>query len=274
MNFQTYYNTPVETMSDICDMTKDLCINCVGSVDDSISFNSCYIRNDYYMMYVINGQMNIKFDAFDGVISSGNLLILRPGTEVVYSSEIGSGINYLWLHFTGRKAENMVLEALLPINQISNCGHIGSIVECWKRMCNEFVINDRFFEQSSASIFNEILIGFSRRINDSNNKRRLLKSSLYIHENYHKKIDIAFLASLENLSQSHYRALFSKVFGESPMDYIISRRIEAAIYFLENSDKKLSEIASLVGYNDVYYFGRQFKRKTGLSPGRYRRYNH
>ena len=271
MKFQTYFTTPIETMSDICDMSKDICINCVGAVDDSIRFNTNCIRNDYYMMYVIKGQMNIKFDSFDGTIASGDLLILKPGTVVVYSSEIGSGINYLWLHFTGKKAENILIEASLPTNKIIRCSHIGSIVDCWKRMCNEFVMNDKFFDQSTVSIFSEILIAFSRRINISNNKRRLLKSTLYIHENYHKKIDISFLASMENLSQSHYRALFLQMFGESPIEYIISKRIEAAIYFLENSDKKLSEIAPLVGYNDVYYFGRQFKRKTGISPGKYRK---
>ena len=35
-------------------------------------------------------------------------------------------------------------------------------------------------------------------------------------------------------------------------------------------DKKLEEIARLCGYNDMYYFIRVFKKKTGVTPGRYR----
>ena len=64
----------------------------------------------------------------------------------------------------------------------------------------------------------------------------------------------------------------ARIFGESPIEYIISRRIDAAIYMLRNSDKSLAEIAEFAGYNDVYYFSRHFKRKTGISPGQYRKY--
>ncbi len=271
MKFQTYYNTPFEIMADVCDMTKELCINCVGAVDDTLDISTRDIRNDYYMMYVIKGGMKIKFGDFDGSISAGQLLIMKPGTEYMYNCERERGLNYLWIHFTGNMAEKMVCDAGILFNEINNCGYISEVVECWRRMCTEFVINDDYFAQATKSIFNEILIGFSRRINKSDERNRLIKSTSYIYENYQKKISIEFLADMENLSQSHYRAIFTRTLGESPVEYIISRRIEAAIYLLNNSDKKLSEIAELVGYNDVYYFNRQFKRKTGVSPGKYRK---
>ena len=271
MKHQTYFNTPLEIMADVCDMTREFCINCVGAVDDTISFNNSDARRDYYMMYFIKGGMDIRFDDYEGVIRAGDLLIMRPGTKYKYNSEKGSGLNYLWLHFTGFNAEKIVEDANIPFNKICHCGNIGSVIECWKRMCTEFIINDEHFEKATFSIFNEILISFSRAINDKREKKRLLNSITYIHENYQQKINIEHLASMENLSPSHYRALFTQMFGESPVEYIISRRIEAAIQLLENSDKTLSEISALSGFNDVYYFGRQFKRKIGVSPGKYRK---
>lgn len=271
MKLQTYYNTPFEVMSNVCDMTKKICINCVGAVDDSISFNNTDARHDYYMMYVIKGSMNIEFGDYAGVINAGELLVMRPGTKYRYRSEKGSGLNYLWLHFTGYEAEKTVEKASVPLNKICFCGNIGSVIECWKRLYTEFILNDEHFEEATILILKEILIAFSRAVNNKRKKNRLLKSTMYIHENYQKKINIEALALMENLSLSHYRALFTQMFGESPVEYIISRRIDAAIYMLESSDKKLSEISSLVGYNDVYYFGRQFKRKIGVSPGKYRK---
>ena len=266
MKFQTYFNGPFEVMSNVCDITKKFIVNCVGAVDDSISFNNTDARHDYYMMYVIKGNMDIKFGDYKGIIRSGDLLIMKPGTKYTYSSSIGSGLNYLWLHFTGYDAEKIVKEASVPLNKICHCGNIGGVIESWKRMCTEFIINDEHFEGATFSIFNEILINFSRAINNNREKNRLLKSTMYIHENFQQK-----LAKMENLSLSHYRAIFTRMFGESPIEYIISRKIEASIQMLENSDKKLSEISTLVGYNDVYYFGRQFKRKIGVSPGKYRK---
>ena len=271
MKFQSYFNAPLEGMSNVCDMTREFSVNCVGAVDDTISFNNSDIRRDYYMMYVIKGSMDIQFDDYEGAICAGDLLIMRPGTIYCYSSVKGSGLNYLWLHFTGFNAEKIIEDIAIPLNKICHCGNIVSVIESWKRMCTEFIINDEHFEKTTASIFNEISIAFSRAINNKREKNRLLNSITYIHENYQQKINMEHLASMENLSLSHYRALFTQMFGESPVEYIISRRIEAAIQMLENSDKTLSEISALSGFNDVYYFGRQFKRKIGVSPGRYRK---
>lgn len=272
MRVQTYFNAPVEIMANVCDMTKAIIINCVGAEEfnDDVIDNS--VRNDFYIMYVIKGTMNIKFGDCEDIIQAGNLLIMKPGTKFTYSPLKGNKVNYLWLHFTGNQAEQMLRDVNLPTNKILDCGYIGGIEECWTRMCNEFVLNDEHFSQMTNSIFTEILTIFSRRINDPNGKNRLFKSSIYIHRNYHKKLTVDFLASLEGLSESHYRAIFTRTFGESPVEYIITRRVEMACYMLENSDKTLTEIAELVGYNDVYYFGRQFKRKMGVSPGQYRKY--
>ncbi|MBO5060510.1 MAG: helix-turn-helix domain-containing protein [Clostridia bacterium] len=271
MKTQTYYNVPYERMANVCDMTKKLCINCVGAVDDSVGFTTRSVRKDFYLMYILKGSMNIEFDSTKSTISAGNFLIMKPGTKYVYYAEKGDGINYLWMHFTGKDAENLLQSFSIPTNCICSCGQIASLVEYWNRMYREFVINDEHFLKMTETVLTEILITFSRHISGLGEKKRLLKSILYIHENYHKKINIAYLAAMENLSESHYRAVFAQMFDESPIEYITSRRIEVAIHMLENTDKKLSEISALVGYNDVYYFGRRFKRKTGMSPGVYRR---
>ena len=272
MRLQTYFNTPFEFMANICDMSKDISINCVGAVDDSIDLENADSRNDYYIMYVVKGGMDIKFGSCKDTIHAGNLLIMSPGTHYRYSAKKGEGLNYLWLHFTGKRAEDVLKEVGLTTNTIFDCGYIGSVVECWGRMCNEFIINDDHFEQMTLSIFNEILNLFSRRLNSNDEKKRFLRSIMYIHEHFQDKITVEYLASMENLSESHYRAIFARIFGESPIEYIISRRIDAAIYMLRNSDKSLAEIAEFAGYNDVYYFSRHFKRKTGISPGQYRKY--
>lgn len=272
MKFQTYFNAPFEYMANVCDNTKELCVNCVGAVDDSINLRNYGDRRDYYMMYLIKGSMDIQIGDFKGIIRAGNLLIMKPGTIYNYSSKKGSGLNYLWLHFTGSNAQKLVEEAGIPLNCISDCGYLSDVVECWKRECNEFIVNDEHFSTMTNSIFMEILCLFSRMINKKNQRNRLEKSSFYIYNNYRERISVKFLAEMENLSESHFRAVFTEVYGESPVEYIISRRVNVAIYLLGNSDKKLSEISELVGYNDVYYFSRQFKRKTGFSPGKYRKY--
>ena len=271
MKGQTYYNATHELMANVCDMTKELCVNCTGVVDDSRDFVTHSIRRDYYMIYILEGSMNVEFEDIKSVMSQGDLLIIKPETEYLYYAKQGSGINYLWIHFTGNKAENIVKEFSVPLNRICKCGCIGMITEYWKKLFHEFMICDEYFERMTTAVFVEIMSLFSRRLKNTDAKERLFKSVMYIHENFRNKISVNQLAKMENMSESHYRTVFTSMYGESPIEYIISRRIEAAVNMLENTDKSLNEISCLSGYNDMYYFAKQFKRKPGISPGKYRK---
>ena len=54
------------------------------------------------------------------------------------------------------------------------------------------------------------------------------------------------------------------------MDYVQNLRIEEAKALLETTDRPADDISSEVGYEDSSFFRRLFKRRTGLSPSRYR----
>ena len=268
MKTQTYYTAPNEPSANVCDNSKEIVTNCVGAVDRN-HYSTRSVRKDYYMMYMIKGSQPISFENKTFLISDGDLLILKPNTQYSYSAKDAS-VNYLWLHFTGCSAEQKLLTAGLETNTIMHCGHSVRIIELWERMYYEFTINDRHFEDMSCAIFTQILTTFSRKVQHISSEPYLQKSLAYIHENYPQKISIAVLAKIEGLSESHYRALFVKLFGESPVEYITKRRIMSAVYMLENTDCRLDEIATLVGYNDTYYFGKKFKQVMGISPGKYR----
>ena len=268
MKTQTYYTAPDEPSANICDDSKEIVINCVGAVDRN-HYSTRSVRKDYYMMYVVKGSQSISFDNGTFVIADGDLLILEPNTQYHYSAKDAT-VNYLWLHFTGFGAQQKLLDAGLKTNTIMHCGHSVRIIELWERLCHEIIIHDKHFENMSSAIFTQILTTFSRKIQSINRGKKLQKSLVYVHENYSQKISIATLAKIEGFSESHYRALFAKFYGESPVEYITKQRIMSAVYMLENTDCRLDEIATLVGYNDAYYFGKKFKQIIGISPGKYR----
>ena len=55
------------------------------------------------------------------------------------------------------------------------------------------------------------------------------------------------------------------------MKYILSTRIRNAQILLETTDYNISNIASMVGYENAFYFSRLFKKEKGLSPAAYRK---
>ena len=77
------------------------------------------------------------------------------------------------------------------------------------------------------------------------------------------------LASLCGISYSYMKKIFVKKFGVPPKKYILQLKINYAGDLLKSGMYSVSQIAELCGFSDIYYFSRQFKEYTGLSPSAY-----
>lgn len=92
----------------------------------------------------------------------------------------------------------------------------------------------------------------------------------YIMENYMNDVSIDHLASLCHVSTSHFRRIFKKILGWTPLDYIQLIRIDRACSLLYNCDYSITEVSLLVGYPSPSSFNRQFHRVHGISPSQWR----
>jgi len=91
-----------------------------------------------------------------------------------------------------------------------------------------------------------------------------------IREHPEKTYSIARLARQGGYSRSYFSSLFKSIVGLSPKDYIVKTRMQAAEHLLLDSNYTVSAIAGMLGYQDIYFFSRQFKVHHGLSPLQYR----
>lgn len=93
----------------------------------------------------------------------------------------------------------------------------------------------------------------------------------YLHEHYSEPITMEQLASLLGCSIGYMHRLFKAEIGKSPNEYLIGIRMEQARHYVLTTGLTLREIAQAVGYADVYYFSRLFKKQFGVSPGQARK---
>jgi two-component system response regulator YesN len=92
----------------------------------------------------------------------------------------------------------------------------------------------------------------------------------YIEESLGRDFGLQQVAEHVRLHPNHLSELFKKELGMKFVDYVTQRKMERAARILTTSPAKIADIAAMVGYEDVKYFGQMFKKHTGKTPSEYR----
>ena len=87
---------------------------------------------------------------------------------------------------------------------------------------------------------------------------------------YREPLDVSALARAAHLSEAHFSREFRRAFGESPHQYLLTRRLERAASLLRSTDRTVAEICFAVGLRSVGSFTSSFGRTFGVSPTAYR----
>lgn len=99
----------------------------------------------------------------------------------------------------------------------------------------------------------------------------LERAIAYIDTHFVDEITAAALAKVAEISVPHFNRLFRQVLRLSPMDYVLSLRIQEAQRLLATTSETLSGISAKVGFYDQSHFTKRFRKVTGLTPAQYRR---
>lgn len=102
-------------------------------------------------------------------------------------------------------------------------------------------------------------------------KQQLVKESLeYIEKYYQQTISVSDIAGSVGTSTSYLSRIFKESTGETIIRTINQKRIEKAKAYLKETDLKVYEVADILGFENVTYFSRFFKKHTGVSPKEYK----
>lgn len=93
----------------------------------------------------------------------------------------------------------------------------------------------------------------------------------YINENYNKAVSLEGVSGYIGFNPAYFSSMFKKATGQNFMDYVIEIRIMNARNLLVQTDQDVADIAATVGYTDLKYFSRIFKKLTNLTPSEYRK---
>ena len=105
-----------------------------------------------------------------------------------------------------------------------------------------------------------------RFYNNRRHNKRTLAAVGYIYVNYSEKITLAQLAQLCKLCPAQFCVTFKRENGTTFQDFLLTHRIARARQLLGNTSLQITDVAYSVGFNDLSYFAKMFKRHVGLKP--------
>jgi AraC-like DNA-binding protein len=101
--------------------------------------------------------------------------------------------------------------------------------------------------------------------------RRLLRVRDLIDREYAQQLDVSLLAGRAYTSTAYFSRSFKRAFGETPHQYLLTRRMERAKALLRDTDLPVTTVSLAVGCSSLGSFSTTFRRLVGESPTGYRR---
>ncbi len=219
-----------------------------------------YIQR-YVLHYVINGCGKYLLNDNEYQVNKGDVFISHKGDFTSYIADKHQPFTYIWISFECSEAFTKLLSQ--KVFSAFWAQHIfKKIYNCKNFATPEWVICANLYE-----FFTELA---SRQNSSIIFKKEYVSMALnYIESNYSEYIKIEEIAAALGISRNHFFKVFKQATGISPQKYLISYRLNKATELLKEQKYTQKEIALRIGYPDVYTFSRMFKKKYGVSPGKY-----
>lgn len=99
------------------------------------------------------------------------------------------------------------------------------------------------------------------------------KIQIYIRRNYQKNLTQELISSIFSINRSYFSTLFKAQTGEKFVDYLNKVRIRKSEELLTGTNYKMYQIARAIGYDNVKYYFRMFKKYNGMTPEQFRTQN-
>ena len=235
-------------------------------------------RPDWQLLYVASGKAHFYIKGQEVIVTAGNMVLYQPKQEMHYEYFGKEKPEVYWVHFTGGQVRSILKRHEIPMdNNVFYAGNSPTYGYLFKEMILELQTCRVGYEALLSMYLEQIFVLVQRsRLDKSPVVSSHLQEEMgiarrYFQEHYNEDINIEEYALSRNMSVSYFLKKFKEVTTKSPMQYILGIRISNAVSLLESTDYNVTEISTIIGYDNPLYFSRIFKKQKGVSPSDYRK---
>lgn len=211
-------------------------------------------------------------------VAAGTGILYAPGFPQWYASG-PAGMDHAWFHCMGLGVADCVERYHVPTNcalDLSNFIHVLPFLQDVQR---QHLRREEFWVEAvalrTAGFFLELgrATASTEKVTETRYhvqmRETLRRVRTIVHGELEKPWTVPEMAQLAHLSPSRFRALYSELFGISPVGDLIEARLWQARSLLEQTSDTVECIAQMCGFASPAHFSRLFRARIGCPPSRY-----
>ena len=214
-------------------------------------------RLDYQLLYIVSGKTHFFFGGKERIVTAGHMVLIQPRQEQRYDYYGAEKPEVYWVHFTGSDVKNILRKYKIPMDDpVFYSGASSTYAYIFKEMINELQTCRTGFEELLTMYLRQIFLLVQRTRQEQKPsvstyiQEEMEYARRYFNEHYNEPISIQDYAESRNMSVCYFQRNFKQIVNHTPMQYLLTIRVNNAASLLETTDYSMAEISAIIGYED------------------------
>ena len=235
-----------------------------------------HTHNHMELFYIVGGKGQFLIQDQLYPVNANNLVIINPNVPHTEVSLNAQPLEYIVLGIEGVE----LASSEQSNGRFSMLDHFESveISGCLRNILREMELKSTGYEDVCQAYMEILIIRLMRSTALSvpaqpqqiSANRQCAAVKRYIDQHFKETLTLDQLAEEAHMNKFYLSHAFKQEFGVSPINYLISCRIEERKYLLAETDLSISQIAQLLNFSSPSYFSQVFRRTQGVSPVEFR----
>ncbi len=221
---------------------------------------------DHDLWYVLDGAGTVGLNGRDHAVCAYTCFVFAPGSQITAQHDPTQRLRVFAVHF-----DHPPSEPPSGAVKVRDAAFFGALA---RRCAAAYLIGTEMTRRQSAELVEQMLLHLCAEAEEQEITpidSRLGEIVDRIQEDPGRRWLVTELARKANLSRSQFARRFAAMTGLAPEKFMITARIDRAKQLLRESEMTVGQIADALGYQDVYFFSRQFAQVIATPPSDYRK---
>lgn len=227
-----------------------------------------------YLFILFYDEVDIQINRKMRHIPCEHLMIWEPQDGHCYGNYARSW-KHTWFHCSGSlvgkelRANHIAVRSPIPLHEPFIVDKY--VIDMYNELAGHATPDSVIVENLFRNLLREVVRASRGEDKGRAIPQKYLDLKKFLDAHYFEPVTLALLSRQFNLSEPYLCARFKNYFGISIIGHVIRMRMQNAALLLRNHNLNITEIGRQVGYEDIFYFSRLFKKHFGMSPVAMRR---